>query len=169
MIKKVIITNGSGRSGKDTFAEILNKYFDVYKYSSIDIVKDMTEICGVDRNDKSEKTRKLWSDLKALMTEYSDVSFNDISKIVRDFNCDLIQTEFLLIDIREPHEIDRAKQEFDAFTVLIKNDNVTHITSNISDGSVFDYEYDFVVDNSGNLNDLEEEVRRFIRWMNGGI
>lgn len=169
MIKQVVITNGSGGSGKDSFAKILNKYFEVYKYSSIDIVKNITEVCGINRNDKDEDTRKLWSDIKQLLIAYDDIPYKDVAEIVDDFKANLIPTEFLLIDIREPQEIERARKEFSAITVLVENDNVKHITSNISDGSVFDYEYDFVVDNSGSLEDLEDEVKRFLEWMNGGI
>lgn len=169
LIKKVIITNGSGFSGKDTFAKMLNTYHSVYKYSSIDIVKEMTGICGIDRNNKEEDTRKLWSDIKQLVIAYDDIPYRDVAKVVEDFNNNFLPQDLLLVDIREPEEIERAKIELNAITVLVMNQNIEHITSNNSDSRVFDYEYDYVVDNSGSLEDLEREVKKFVEWINGGI
>ena len=107
-MKKVFITNGSAENGKDSFSELLNKYISVYKYSSIDLVKEMFEVVGVSKNNKTEKKRKLWSDGKDLLTEYDDIPFKDITSIVTDFKNNLINAEVLLIDIREPDEIERA-------------------------------------------------------------
>ena len=54
-MKKVFITNGSGGNGKDTFAEFLDEYISVFKYSSIDLVKEMYENIGINRDSKDEK------------------------------------------------------------------------------------------------------------------
>ena len=113
-MKKVFITNGSGGNGKDTFAEFLSTYITVFKYSSIDIVKDMYESIGIDRNSKDEKKRKLYSDTKDMLTKYDDIPFKDITSIVTDFKNNKIETEVLLIDIREPEEIARAVETFGA-------------------------------------------------------
>ena len=166
-MKKVIIVNGSGGVGKTTFETMIAGHLPAYKYSSIDIVKDMTEVCGINRNDKDEDTRKLWSDIKKLLIAYDDIPYKDVAKVIDDFNNDDMPHELLLIDIREPEEIERAKYEFNAITVLVVNNNVKHIISNASDRRVFDFEYDFVIDNSGDLNNLEEEVKRFIEWLKG--
>ena len=40
MDKMVFIVNGKPRAGKDTFAEILNRYMKVYKYSAVTKVKE---------------------------------------------------------------------------------------------------------------------------------
>ena len=61
----------------------------------------------------------------------------------------------MFLHIREPKEIERAKQEFNATTILIKRDSVPHIVSNMADGGVFDYDYDIVVDNNSNKDDFE--------------
>ena len=168
-MKKIIVVNGTGGVGKTTFEKMLGKQLSTYIYSSIDIVKEMTEVCGIDKNDKDEDTRKLWSDIKQLLIAYDDIPHRDVETIIYDFNDNLIPCELLLIDIREPEEINRVRHDFDAITVLVVNNNVEHIISNSSDGRVFDFEYDYVVDNSGNLEDLEEEVKKFVEWMNGGI
>lgn len=169
MGKHIFIVNGKPRAGKDTFADILNEFIGVYKVSSIDRIKDIATMCGW-RGGKTEKDRKFLSDLKLLTSEYSDFAFNDLKTHVRLFNKDhKSRTEVMLIDIREPEEIERAKQEFGAKTIYIRNDNVPAITSNMADANVENYKYDFIIDNSGTLADLTYEVMQFYVGVLGGV
>lgn len=160
-LKKIFITNGSGGNGKDTFAEFLSKYISVFKYSSIDLVKEMYESIGIDRNNKSEKKRKLYSDTKDMLTKYDDIPFKDIMSIVNDFKNNNIETEVLLIDIREPEEIARAVKTFEAETILIDNPNVEKIESNHADANVNNYEYDYIIENDGSLEQLDRVAKFF--------
>ena len=161
MIKKIYVTNGSAGNGKDTFAEFLSKYISVFKYSSIDLVKEMFEVVGVSKDNKTEKKRKLWSDGKDLLTKYDDIPFKDITSIVADFKNNKIDTEVLLIDIREPEEIARAVEAFGATTILIDNPNVDKICSNHADANVENYEYDYIIDNDGTLEQLDKMAYLF--------
>lgn len=161
-MKKVYVTNGSAENGKDTFAEFLAKYISVFKYSSIDLVKEMFEVVGVSKGNKTEKKRKLWSDGKDLLTKYDDIPFKDIASIVADFKNDKIETEVLLIDIREPEEIARAVETFGAETILVRNPNAGKIESNHADRDVENYEYDYIIENNGTLEQLEFVARRFV-------
>lgn len=162
-MKKVYVTNGSAGNGKDTFAEFLGKYISVFKYSSIDLVKEMYESIGIDRNSKNEKKRKLYSDTKDMLTQYDDIPFKDITSIVTDFKNNKIETEVLLIDIREPEEIARAVKTFGAETILIDNPNVKKIESNHADANVFDYAYDYIIKNDGTLEQLDAVAKLFVR------
>ena len=161
-MKKVYITNGSAENGKDTFAEFLAKYISVFKYSSIDLVKEMFEVVGVSKENKTDKKRILWSDGKDLLTKYDDIPFKDIASIVADFKNDKIETEVLLIDIREPEEIARAVEIFGAETILVRNPNTGKIESNHADRDVENYEYDYIIENNGTLEQLESITRRFM-------
>lgn len=161
-MKKIYITNGSAGNGKDTFAEFLSKYISVFKYSSIDLVKEMYETIGIDRNNKDEKKRKLYSDTKDMLTKYDDIPFKDIASIVSDFKNNKIEAEVLLIDIREPDEIARAVKTFGAKTILIRNLNVEKIESNHADRDVENYEYDYIIENSGTLEQLERVAKLFV-------
>ena len=161
MIKKVFITNGSAGNGKDTFAEFLSKCVSVYKYSSIDLVKEMFEFVGISKDNKTEKKRKLWSDGKDMLTQYDDIPFKDIASIVADFKNNKIETEVLLIDIREPEEISRAVETFGAETILIDNPNVRKIESNHADANVKNYEYDYIIENDGTLEQLDKVAKIF--------
>lgn len=168
-MKKVYITNGSAGNGKDTFAEFLSKYISVFKYSSIDLVKEMYESIGIDRNSKDEKKRKLYSDTKDMLTKYDDIPFKDIKSIVTDFKNNQIETEVLLIDIREPEEIARAVKTFGAETILIENPNVGKIESNHADANVKNYEYDYIIENNGTLEQLDWVAKEFVKYVIKGL
>ena len=150
------------RCGKDTFAQFLDEIVSVCKYSSINKVKDVAKHCGWDGG-KTERDRKFLSDLKMLTTEYSDMAFNDMARVVELFKDGTYDTQVLLIDIREPAEIERAKQAFGAETILIINENVDFIDSNPADANVYMYKYDYIVDNSSTLEAFKERVQEFAR------
>jgi hypothetical protein len=162
--KKVFIINGSGGVGKDTFCEYVGHYAKVKVISSIDLVKDYASKMGWNGS-KTPRDRKFLSDLKDLLTKYNDYPFRDICQKVLWFKED--DNEFLFIHIREPEEIDRAKIEFNAHTILMVNDNVKGIYSNHADARVLEYNYDIVIDNSGTLEDLEIIAKDFVeKWRN---
>ena len=164
MNKKVFIINGSGGVGKDTFCEYVGHYAKVKVISSIDLVKDYASKMGWNGS-KTPRDRKFLCDLKDLLTKYNDYPFRDICQKVLWFKED--DNEFLFIHIREPEEIDRAKREFNAHTILMVNDNVKGIYSNHADARVLEYNYDIVVDNSGTLKDLEIIAKDFVeKWRN---
>lgn len=159
--KYIFITNGVARSGKDTFAAFLDEFIPTAKYSSIDKVKEIAKQCGW-KGGKTEKDRKFLSDLKMLLTAYSDEPFHDIEKKVEEFRKNN-KSRVLLIDIREPNEIERAKKKFDAKTILIENNKVDIISSNISDANVFNYKYDYIIQNNGTLEDLRMAAKDFCK------
>lgn len=162
MLKKVYILNGHGTVGKGEFAKAISKYISTYKYSSIDLVKEMFEVVGISKDNKTEKKRKLWSDGKDMLTQYDDIPFKDITSIVTDFKNSKIETEVLLIDIREPEEIARAVEAFGAETILIRNPSVSKIDSNHADRDVENYEYDYIIENNGTLEQLERVAKLFV-------
>lgn len=169
MKKVIVVINGYAESGKDTFCNIVRDYsgYDTYTISSVDRVKEIGEICGANRNDKSEKNRKFWSDLKDLLTWYNDLPMNKIREEVNYF-LKSVKKEIMFIHVREPNEIERCKQEFGAKTLLIVNKNVEQITSNHADAGVFDYQYDYIIKNNGTLDDLKEKAINFAsKMMNG--
>lgn len=158
MAKKIVIINGTGGSGKDTFVEFTSKYGKIINFSSIDKVKEIARHIGWDGG-KTEKDRKFLSDLKKLTTEYNDMAFNSIKEAVDIFKKD--DTDILFIHIREPEEIKRSVEEFNALTLLIKRENIEIIKSNYSDASVENYDYDYIINNT-TLEKLEERAKEFV-------
>lgn len=112
---------------------------------------------------KIEEKRLLYSDTKDRLTKYDDIPFKDISSIVADFKNNKIEAEVLLIDIREPKEIARAVETFGAETILVRNPNAIKIESNHADRDVENYEYDYIIENDGTLEQLEMVAKLFVR------
>lgn len=170
MDKQIFIINGMATCGKDTFVELVNKHaynefgFEAISYSSVTKVKEIMKHCGWDGISKTEKDRKFMSDLKLLLTEYNDLPMNDMKEFLNVFWDKEIGKRFAMVfyHIREPEEIERASKEFNAKTILIKRDSVKHITSNMADNNVYNYDYDIVIENNGTLEGLKEKAKLFV-------
>lgn len=167
MNKQIFIINGSGGVGKDTFVELvsvelnnkLKRFHTVVNFSSVDRVKEIAREIGWDGR-KTEKDRKFLSDLKSLTKDYCDMPFQSMKNKIKEF-LESEEGQVLFLHIREPEEIKRVANEFGAKTILIVRDSVTQITSNTSDKNVFDYHYDFIVDNNGTIEELQEKTKQF--------
>ena len=162
-MKKIYITSGVGRSGKDTFTSLLNKYIPTYKYSIVDLPKEAAKVLGWNGG-KSEKDRRFLSDIMDLSTEYNDAPFQDILSLVTDFNNskDFAEYKVLIIDMRDPKDISRAVKEFKAETILVRSPNVRKIVSNHADRDVENYKYDYIIENDGTLEQLEKVAKMFV-------
>ena len=166
--KHIFIINGSGGVGKDTFVklvsielnDILKKFHTVVNFSSVDRVKEIAKEIGWNGG-KSEKDRRFLSDLKILTSNYCDMPFESMRKKVDEFINDK-ESIFLFLHIREPEEIVRAVKEFGAKTILITRNKVKYITSNMADQNVFNYNYDFVIENNGTISELNKRVKDFM-------
>ena len=155
--------NSVGGSGKDTWASLLNKYIPTLKYSIVDLPKEAAKVLGWDGG-KTEKDRRFLSDIMDLSTDYNDAPFKDVLSLVTDFknNKDYAEYEVLIIDMRDPKDIARAVETFGAETILIRNPNVEKIESNHADRDVENYEYDYIIENDGSLEQLERVAKLFV-------
>jgi len=162
-MKKIIIINGMGGSGKDTFIKYVAKYTKVINFSSIDKVKEVASYAGW-QGKKTEKDRKFLSDLKKLMTDYNDMPFKTMKKVVTEFNKKDNFSKILFLHIREPEEIKRAVTSFKAVTLLIRKPDVPIITSNYSDANVENYNYDYIIINT-TLKELDLEAKSFVQQL----
>ena len=163
MIKKVFILNGVGTSGKGVFVDYISKYISTLKYSIVDLPKEAAKVLGWDGG-KTEKDRRFLSDIMDLSTEYNDAPFKDVLSLVTDFknNEDFTEYEVLIIDMRDPKDIARAVETFGAKTILIRNPKVRKIESNHADREVENYEYDYIIENNGTLEQLDSIARVFV-------
>ena len=167
--KKIFIINGKGGSGKDTFVENVNKYVPTDNYSSIESIKQVAELLGWDGG-KSDKDRKFLSDLKKLSSDYNDMPYTDILHYISYFLTSMYnEDELLFIHIREPKEIEKVRSFYEnngvyIKTIYIHNNRLINKTyHNDADDNVVNYKYDYYVDNSGSIDDLDKEVREFIK------
>lgn len=163
--KKILITNGSGGCGKDTMVEIMSRYIEVEKISSIDLFKIMLEPYTIDYTTtygKDENYRKLLSTVKSAFINFNDLPMAEMHQAIVDF-MKWSNKKILVIDIREPEEIKKLIQKtsptVDIKTILVINNNVADIKSNEADNSVYDYApYDYIIDNNDTLEVLEDSV-----------
>lgn len=163
MEKQVIIINGTGGSGKDTFVEFCSEFTKVTNISSVDKVKEAAKALVNWNGEKDEKSRKLLVDLKQLSIDYNDYPTQYIKEKYEEFiNSD---SKYLFVHIREINEIEKIKKILNAKTLLILNPRVAIITSNTSDGNVLNYNYDFTIQNDGNLEDLKQKAKKFVESM----
>lgn len=167
MEKIVVVINGKGGSGKDTCCDIVSKYYRVKNISSIDCIKDILKICGWG-GVKDNKSRKLMSDLKKLLSEYNDYPTNSIVEGYKEFLKS--DEEVLFVHIREGSEINKFKENLDTdvITLLIKRDGIGDL-GNTSDDEVENYSYDYVFENNCSLSELENVFKEFFNSIISGI
>ena len=85
--------------------------------------------------------------------------FKSVAQKVEEFkNSD---KHIMFIHIREPENIQRAVDEFGAYTLLVKREGKSNIMSNYSDANVDNYNYDFIIEND-TLENLEKRAKAFI-------
>lgn len=167
---KVVAVNGAPGSGKTTFEGFLKDELDEFyaSRSTIDLVKEVAYKSGWN-GVKDLKSRKFLSDLKDLMTEYNDAPMKDVKKHIEQFEDELKaynvqKTPHIFVsDVREPQGLQRFKDELDAVTVLIRRPSVEQeATSNHADADVFNFNYDYIIINDGDLAALWRSAVEFI-------
>ena len=159
--KLVVIVNGQGGVGKDTLCDYFCKFYNGFSVSSITPIKKRAELIGW-TGGKSDKDRKLLSDLKKLLDWYDDVSFNYLKSEFEKFEESSYNVLFVMI--REPDDIDRFKEYVTeegerVCTLLIRRASVNRTFGNEADDCVNDYFYDYIFDND---NPIEISHNDFI-------
>jgi len=161
MEKRLIIINGSGGVGKDTFVEFCSNFTGVKNISSVDKVKEAAQILVGWNGEKDEKTRKFLSDLKQLSIDYNNYPLIYIENQTKEFMENDTQS-IMFIHIRESSEIEKVKNAIGAKTLLITSNRVAKIETNKSDANVEDFQYDYYIRNDGTLDELKEKAKEFV-------
>ena len=172
---KLIIINGMPLSGKSTFVQFCLDELGCWgkEVSTVDFVKEIAITCGWDKT-KTPKNRKFLSDLKDLLTEWDDVPYKKVMYEKRIWEFSFKQFDiptddcFFFIHCREPEEIQKFVDREGAKTLLVRRPEVENLEqSNHADQNVFNYNYDFIIENNGDLKDLRIKAMKFVRG-NGG-
>ncbi len=157
MKQKIIVISGSGGMGKSTFVSLCNQFNDkVVEVSTVDEVKRIGIECGWDGT-KTEHNRAFLSDLKDLLEKWNDVPNKKIDEYIENH-----PEEIIFINAREPHNIQYYKDKYNAITVLMVNDRIEQVTSNHADFEVYDFTYDYIIDNNGDLEQLKSSAKTFM-------
>lgn len=156
---KVILINGSNRTGKDKFVKIFSRLSGrkVFEISTVDHIKKIAKKLGWD-GVKDDKGRLFLVNLKKACVEYDNGPFNLVIKKIKKKQADVS-----FVHCREPEEINKFKEHYgdDLITVLMIKDD-REVANNDSDRNVKNYEYDYYIDNNGTVEDLEKNVAEFV-------
>ena len=163
MKKKIVIINGSGGVGKDTFVEFCSEFAKVKNISSVDKVKEAAKILVGWDGTKDDKSRKLLVDLKQLSIDFNDYPVKYIQNEAESFLEDSEQ-DLMFVHIREISEIEKVKNLLGdkIQTLLITSTRVEKILTNNSDANVENYNYDLYIKNDGTLEELEAKAKEFV-------
>lgn len=169
-MRKIIIINGMGGSGKDSFVKACQNIDPtIQNISSVNYVKQVAYELGWD-GVKDTKGRRFLSDLKMALSAYNDAPFIMTIKDIEDYD----KNATIFVHIRESDDISKYKAYFEhngdiVTTVVINNSRVKPITSNLADADVYNSSYDWIIDNEGTLDDLAQSAEFFLKNFNKSI
>lgn len=167
---KIIVINGQGGSGKDTFVEycqsIMKGY--VFSVSMVDEVKKIAKLFGW-TGGKELKDRKFLSDLKDLLADYNDFPFISVKKKINK-KIDFVKTStnvplkdvICFVHARELNDIDRLIYDYGARALIIRRPEIEGTYGNHADDDVFEAAYDYEIWNVEDLNYLKCMAEIFI-------
>lgn len=170
---KIVLINGTGGAGKDTFVVMCKDILGgdrLGNISTVDFVKKIATDCGWDGT-KTPENRKFLSDLKDLLTEWNNVPFNKVIEVVKIHSVlaaerGIYDNSVIFIHCREPKEIEKLVQTFDgnATTLLIRREVAENVQQiNHADNDVLNYSYDYTIYNDSTLSWLRNEAMVFLR------
>lgn len=169
-MRKIIIINGMGGSGKDSFVKACQNIDPtIQNISSVNYVKQVAYELGWD-GVKDTKGRRFLSDLKMALSAYNDAPFIMTIKDIEDYD----KNATVFVHIRESDDISKYKAYFEhngdiVTTMVINNSRVKPITSNLADADVYNSSYDWIIDNEGTLDDLAQSAEFFLKNFNKSI
>lgn len=163
----VVCVNGFPRSGKDTFVQSFMKEAPrdmlVRHVSTVDNAKAALQTLGWDRRGKTPEVREALDTLKQMSNRLFNGSVEYIKHHVQDMKQQDYRIGVLFVDSREPEELELFNQLFGSIAVLVSRPNGEIKTlSNPADKNVLMYQYDHFVDNSGTLENLQQEAKTFL-------
>ena len=154
---RVYVINGVGGSGKSTFVSILSKLHpSIKEISTVDKVKEVAKVAGWD-GEKDDKGRRFLADIKDAMDVYDKLSWKNVDRVIEE-----APYYIYFINARSDYDIDYFKKRWNARTILVEKPNIPLIFSNHADARVMDYEYDIVIHNDGDLEDLRNKALQFL-------
>ena len=101
------------------------------------------------------------------MMLYNGAPFYKVFETINDFD----ENATVFLHVREPDEIELYKNQINAnydkvVTLLIRNNRVNAVTTNPSDANVTEYGYDYIIDNNGTLQELQDSAELFVEMLN---
>lgn len=174
-MKKLIILNGTGGAGKDTFYKYISEYlFQHYNqtsihYSYVEFTREMLKEYGIDPSEKTAKYRQLLATINHALTDYRNIPLRDCCSLIDDMLFKRLNDDpyeycvnpneinCIFLDVREPLVIDSFKKLYpNTATILIDNGRINNSTN--EDKNVKNYLYDYVIFNVGSVDELQSQA-----------
>lgn len=170
-MEKLYVLAGKARSGKDTTADFIEKYFKERRVIRLMYgawVKHYAAMISDWDGSEETKPRELLQEIGVKSREvnpgYTIRRMEEDINILKDY-FDII----IITDTRMPNEIMMPKEKFkEAITIKVVRDNFeSSLTeeekNNITETALDDYnDYDYVIKNDGSLEELEEKVIKIL-------
>lgn len=163
---RIVVINGQGGCGKDTFIKLCQKHHpNVFSTSMIDSTKEIAKQMGW-KGGKGLKDRKFLSDLKDISGKYNDFPFTYVKEtigLLENFFGKLSAELIVFVHAREPEDINRWVDEYNAVTLLIRRPAIEGNYGNHADDDVFEIDYDYTFWNDSTVEDLEDKAKLFLK------
>jgi hypothetical protein len=171
---KILLLSGKAQHGKDSSANIFKKYFDDHNKKSIilhygDILKFVSSKYFGASIEKNKESRSIWqyvgTDLarKHYSTIWVDIVILFAKALFFDYDY------IVIADFRFPDEYHQWKKDgYDATTIRIirlnfDNGLTLEQQSHLSEISLDDFNFDYVVESESGLEYLEVEIEKVIK------
>lgn len=170
---KIVIINGLGGCGKSTFTAKCKAYCelhrpdtDVNELSTVDYVKRVAGMVGW-TGGKTAKDRVFLSDLKRAFEKWNNMPVRFVFMTIKEIMADKEHNHIIFVNSREPKDIEYMRKKADkmgiSFSTLqvVKPDIVVNEVPDLIEG-IETMEYDYVINNYGDLNDLTNLAASFV-------
>lgn len=177
--QRVVVLNGVAKSGKDSFIAMVLRAAEkdpvsrvvVGQTSTIDPIKDVMRREFGWTGGKAERDRLFMHNLKMLTTEYCDLSFRHTRESIDVFfetwaRISFVDGAIMFVMAREPDDIARYVERYGgrAVTALMRMPIAeVKIPGNGGDQGVFDYRYDYFIENIKDLKYLQVVAENFYK------
>lgn len=160
IMRRIFIINGPGGHGKDEFIRMVAEVYgekNVHNISSVDQVKEAARILGWEGG-KSDDDRRLLIALKQASVRYDDGPTRYLEQRLM-----AIEEGIAFLHIREESEIEKIEARVGGIMRIHIFRPDSDIPQNEIDTLTEEMEYDIEILNDGNLDDLREKARAFVR------
>lgn len=181
----IILINGCGGSGKDTFEDMVKGFLygvvplKIHHISTIDplrnIAKEIVKINDPKSVLDKDSYRDCLADLKATWDKNYDGSFIYLTKKLAQIRLERDLKHVVFVHVREKENIERIVRDihmesWSITTLCVYGRTDPSVFSNSSDRDVMSYHYDVYVNNSGNMDDLKNAAEAYAdmlrTWLN---
>ena len=179
----IVLINGAGGNGKDTFVEAVGKSCSASNLSTIQEVKDAADVlisvvdnydlavgptvcAGKHKEEKTDQYRSFLHDIKMAWANFCDGPNTCILGHLQDIMAEQLSGnvayDVIFVHVREPEEIEKLKTAITqklgliCITILVKGLVDPSVYTNSGDAGVYNYNYDMTIINQLNRKELFE-------------